>query len=67
LALFLGQDFTAVDSLPVSRIDALYESDAYKAWKQARDNALRLPGALFGRIDGLSKQIRGLAQAVSPR
>lgn len=67
MALFLGQSLTTVDQLPISDIDTVYESDTFKAWKEARDHAVKLGPLIIGRIDSLSKQISGLAKVLSRR
>lgn len=53
-----------MDSLPVSRIDGLYESESFKAWKQAREQSLKLPAMILGRIDSVAKQVRELGNAL---
>lgn len=65
MSLFLGQSLGATDRLPESQINDLYESEAFKAWKQTRDHQLKLPGVLISRIDGLSKQIAGLTKMLA--
>lgn len=67
MALFLGQSLTTADQLTMSEIEAVYESDTFKAWKDARDHAVKLGPMIIGRIDGLSKQIAGLTKALSRR
>lgn len=65
--LFLGQDPVSIGSMPVSDMDAMFESEAFKTWKQIRDADLKLPGVLIGRIDSLAKQIHGLGKVLASR
>ena len=67
LMLFLGQDSQRIGEMTVSDMDAMFESETFKTWKQLRDADLKLPGILIGRIDGLAKQINGLSRALATR
>lgn len=67
MALFLGQDLMRIEQMPPSRIQRLYESETFKAWKQSRDASMKLPGIIVGRLDNLSKQLSGLGKQLSGR
>lgn len=67
MALFLGQDLLRVEQLSSSRIQAVYESDTFKAWKQSRDQSLKLPGIIVARIDTVSKQLHSISKQLQGR
>lgn len=51
----------------MSHLDDIFKSETFKTWKQVRDNTLKLPGVLVGRLDNISKQIHGLGKALAAR
>lgn len=68
MALFLQQDMVAIGQLTQTHLKSIYDSKTFKAWKDARDQSMKLPGIVVGRIDTVSKQIAGLAKVLaSPR
>lgn len=56
-----------IQRLSITRVNAVYESEAFKSWKQARDNQAKAVGIIASRIDGVSKQLSGLAKLLQGR
>lgn len=67
IALFLRQDIETAMRLPPSHVDSILKTAAFRSWKEAQEQRQKLDTLLFGRLDGISRQISALTKNMASR